>query len=398
MNLRKLQDLNFSGKKVFVRLDLNVPIKGGKIQDPTRIAEAIPTLKHILEQTDRIAIASHLGRPKGGPSPEFSMEPVGAALAEYLGKEVIVMHEFWDDQPARFLDTLRPGQVLLLDNIRFHPGEEKNDEEFAQNLIEGFDFYVNDAFGTVHRAHASVVACAEKLAPEKRAAGLLIQKEVEALDGIMHRPATPFTVVMGGAKVSDKMAVILSLINRCNNLLIGGAMAYSFLKYRGVGVGTSKVEADKMELIETIFRNAEARRVNIVLPTDHVAADKFDAGATPVTTPSVEIPQGLMGLDIGPKTIAAFSQIIKNSKTVFWNGPMGVFEWPAFAKGSLGVAHAMAEATGVRTVVGGGDSVSAVNKAGVAEKMTHISTGGGASLEFLEGQTLPGLKVLTERA
>lgn len=397
MNLRKFQSLDLTGKKVFVRLDLNVPIKSGKIQDATRIIEALPTLKHILTQTDRIAIVSHLGRPKGQPTPEFSLEPVGEALAELLGKEVILMHEFWEDQPSRFLDTLRPGQILLLENIRFQPGEEKNDSDFAQTLIEGFDYYVNDAFGTVHRAHASVVACAEKLAPEKRGAGLLIQKEVEALKTLMTNPGAPFTVVMGGAKVSDKMSVILSLLNRCNNLLIGGAMAYSFLKFKGVGVGTSKVEADKMELIETIFRNAEARRVNIVLPSDHVCAEKFSADAAATKASSAEVPAGLMGLDIGPKTVAAFSQIILNSKTVFWNGPMGVFEWPAFSLGSLGVAQAMASAVGVRTVVGGGDSVSAVNLAGVADKMSHISTGGGASLEYLEGQALPGLKVLEER-
>ena len=397
MILRKLQDLDLKGKKVFLRLDLNVPIKGGKIQDATRIEEALPSLKHILTQTNKVAVASHLGRPKGMPSKEFSLEPVGAQLAELLGKEVVLMDDFMSDSPARCLDTLGGGQVLLLENIRFDPGEEKNDSDFAQHLMDGFDYYVNDAFGTVHRAHASVTGCAEKLPPANRAAGLLIQKEVEFLNGLLHKPAHPFTVVMGGAKVSDKITVILSLLSRCNNLLIGGAMAYTFLKYRGVSVGTSRIEADKMELVETIFRNAEARKVNILLPVDHVCADKFDQGAASKSISGQDIPDGLMGLDIGSKTVEAFSSVIRSSKTVFWNGPMGVFEWPAYANGSLGVAKAMAESTAT-TVVGGGDSVSAVNKAGVADKMSHISTGGGASLEFLEGLTLPGLSVLQVRS
>jgi phosphoglycerate kinase len=262
-------------------------------------------------------------------------------------------------------------------------------------LAKGVDLYVNDAFGTAHRAHASTVGVAELLAPEKRAAGFLMEKELKALGSILQHPAAPFTVVMGGAKVSDKIAVILSLLNRCNHLIIGGAMAYTFLKYKGVAVGKSKVEEDKMDLVETIFRNAEARRVTIHLPIDHGCAAEFSESAVRQEVPTADIPDGLMGLDIGEKTAKAYADVIVNSRTVFWNGPMGVFEWPAFAKGSTAIANALAACTG-QTIIGGGDSVAAVNQAGVADRMTHISTGGGASLELLEGQTLPGVKILAK--
>lgn len=398
MKLRKLEDLDKIGalknKKVFLRLDLNVPIKKGKIQDDTRIQAALPTIKYILERTNKVAICSHLGRPKDKPEPEYSVEPVGMRLAELLKKEVCFVHDYGKESPALMLEKLTPNQFMLLENLRFYPGETKNDTAFSQNLARGFDCYVNDAFGTVHRAHASVAGVAECFPPEKRAAGFLIHTEVDALDKLIERPETPFTVVMGGAKVSDKIAVILNMLKLCNNLLIGGAMAYTFLKYRGVSIGKSTLEADKMDLVESIFRTAEARNVRIYLPQDHVAAKEFVETAQAVPVNAAAIPDGLMGLDIGPKTAQAYADVIKKSKTVFWNGPMGVFEWPAFAAGTTAVAKAMGECQG-KTVIGGGDSVSAVNKAGVASKMFHISTGGGASLEYLEGQMLPGLKVLS---
>lgn len=394
MRLRRLEDLDLAGKKVFLRLDLNVPIKAGKIVDDTRIKAAIPTVEYILERAERLAICTHLGRPKGEPDPAFSLEPVAERLGELLGVDVAFVSDYIEEPAVQVLNQLDKGQLMLLENVRFYPGETKNDREFSRILIEGFDLYVNDAFGTAHRAHASTVGAAEILRPEQRAAGFLIEKEIGALTELLHSPKHPFTVVMGGSKVSDKIGVILNLMERCNHLLIGGAMAYTFLKFRGESVGTSRVEEEKMKMVESIYRNAEARKVQIHLPVDHVCAKEFSDTAQPVEIGEASIPEGLMGLDIGPKTIEAYQEIIQSSQTVLWNGPMGVFEWKAYAKGSMAIAHAMAVCPG-KTVIGGGDSVAAVNLAGVAEKMSHISTGGGASLEFLEGKTLPGIKILT---
>lgn len=393
MQLRKIQELDLSGKKVFLRLDLNVPIKNGKIKDETRIIAALPTIKHILGVTHKLVICSHLGRPDGAPDKAYSMEPVGVRLAELLGNEVVFLDDYVNQSIEPVVEHLRPGQFALLENLRFWPGETKNALDFSQLLSRGFDFYINDAFGTLHRAHASTVGVAELMKPEQRAAGFLVQEEVTALEGIISKPQAPFTAVMGGSKVSDKIGVILNLINKCNSILIGGAMAYTFLKFKGISVGSSRIEADKMDLVAAIYRNAEARRVDIVLPVDHVVAPQFDEASVPQSVNAQSIPDGLMGLDIGPETIAKFAQIIKRSKTVLWNGPMGVFEWKNFAKGTLSIADAMAECSGT-TVIGGGDSVAAVNMAGLADKMSHISTGGGASLEFLEGKVLPGIKVL----
>ncbi len=393
MQLRTLQDLDFTGKKVFLRLDLNVPIKNGVIKDETRIVEALPTVKYILERTNKVAIASHLGRPDGEVDLKYSLEPIGARLAELLEKDVVFVNDY-DKEPAdQVLNQLNKNQFVLLENLRFNAGETKNSPEFCRQLAHGIDLYVDDAFGTAHRAHASTFGVPELLNPNKRAAGFLIEKEIKALSEIMTAPKAPFTVVMGGSKVSDKIAVILSLLNKCNHLIIGGAMAYTFLKYKGFAVGSSRVEEDRMDLVESIFRNAEARRVQIHLPVDHGCAMEFKEGVERQDVSTPQIPDGLMGLDIGPKTMQAYADVIERSSTVFWNGPMGVFEWPAFAKGSTAIAHAMARSHG-KTVIGGGDSVSAVNQAGVAAKMTHISTGGGAALEFLEGKTLPGIIVL----
>ncbi len=397
MKLRNLEDLDQNGalknKKVFLRLDLNVPIKNGKIKDDTRIQAALPTIKFLLERTSKLTLCSHLGRPKDRPEPEYSVEPVGVRLAELLKKEVAFVKDYLTESPAMLLDTLPANQIMLLENLRFNPGETKNDAVFSQKLAKGFNFYVNDAFGTVHRAHASVAGVAECFPPEHRAAGFLIHAEVNALNQLIEKPQSPFTVVMGGAKVSDKIAVLLHMMSLCNNLVIGGAMAYTFLKFRGIQVGKSTVEGDKMDLVESIYRAAEARKVKIFLPEDHVAGKEFVETTEAVNISEPAITDGLMGLDIGPKTAKIYSEVIKQSKTVFWNGPMGVFEWSAFSAGTMAIAKAMSECKG-KTVIGGGDSVSAVNKSGVADKMTHISTGGGASLEYLEGQTLPGIKVL----
>ena len=394
MQLRRLEDLDIRGKKVFLRLDLNDPIKNGVITDDTRIREALPTIQYILEHTSKLVMCSHLGRPKKGAySSDDSLEAVGVHLAELLGRDIVFCADYGTEPAIQVLSRLDPGQIMLLENLRYQDGEEKNDKDFARVLTEGFDFYVNDAFGTVHREHASVDAAAEIFPPEKRGAGLLIQREVNALESLLRSAEPPFTVIVGGSKVSDKIGVIMNLLNHCHNLVIGGAMAYTFLKYKGVDVGKSRVEEDKMNLVETIMRTADRRRVMVHLPVDHVCAAEFSENSAAVEVGGPDIPAGLMGLDIGPKTIAAYEGVIRRSRTILWNGPMGVFEWPAFAKGTMAVAHAMAACPG-KTVIGGGDSVAAVNMAGVAAKMTHISTGGGAALEFLEGRALPGIKVL----
>jgi phosphoglycerate kinase len=393
MQLRSLEDLPLDGQKVLVRLDLNVPVKNGVIGDETRIQAALPTLRYILERTSKVAVMSHLGRPKGKVDEALSLEPIGTRLAELLDRECVFVRDYVQEPLSQVLNQLDKNQFILLENLRFHEGETKNDVDFARALINGFDYYVNDAFGTLHRAHASVTGAPEQLPPEKRAAGLLVKQEIDKLSYLQSHPKAPFTAILGGAKVSDKMGVILNLLNHCNTLLIGGAMAYTFLKYQGVDVGSSKVEEDKMDLVDKIYRNAEARKVDILVPEDHVAAAEFDELAEPHPVDGPSIPAGLMGLDIGPKTISRYRDVIDQSKTILWNGPMGVFEWTSFAKGTQAIAEAVA-ACGAFTVVGGGDSVAAINQAGLADKISHVSTGGGASLEFLEGKVLPGVKVL----
>ncbi len=393
MELRTLRELDLKDKKVLVRLDLNVPLKNGAITDDSRIRAALPTLEYILGHTHKVAIMSHLGRPNGTVIMEDSLEPVGQLLSEFLNREVVFVADYMEEPVGQVMAQLSPNQVVLLENLRFHPGETANDPVFARTIAEQFDCYVDDAFGALHRAHASVVRMPELFTKNCRACGFLIEKEVGQLSTLLKGGEPPFTVVIGGAKVSDKIGVMLSLLNKCNNLVIGGAMAYTFLKFKGVNVGASRVEADKLDLVRDIYRNAEHRKVAIYLPIDHVGAKEFKEAAAPIAIDSPEIPDGIMGLDIGPKTSALYSKIIKESKTVLWNGPMGVFEWDAFAQGTLSIAHAMAESS-AHTIVGGGDSVAAVNKAKVADRMRHVSTGGGASLEFLEGKMLPGIKVL----
>lgn len=396
MQYRSLAELPFEkGQKVFLRLDLNVPMKEQVISDDTRIRAALPTLKYLLEKELKVVVCSHLGRPKDGPDPGLSLASVGESLATLTGKEVVFLDNYLAEPIENVLGQIDSSQFILLENLRFFPGEKKNDPEFCRKIGGFFDYYVNDAFGTVHRAHASVEGIPQLFPRENRAAGFLILKEVEALGKVMSNPKAPFAVVMGGSKVSDKIEVILSLLNKCTDLLIGGAMAYTFLKYKGLNIGHSRVEEDKMNLVEMIFRNAEERHVKIHLPVDHRCALEFSEAAKTEVTDSAEIRDGLMGLDIGPKTEELYSKILSNAKTILWNGPMGVFEWAAYSKGSLAIAKAMAESSAM-TIVGGGDSVAAVNNAGLADKMTHVSTGGGASLELLEGKTLPGLKVLTK--
>ncbi len=395
--LRTLMDLDFSGFNrpvVFLRLDLNVPLKAGVVTDETRITAALPTINWLLEKGCRVVMCSHLGRPKGdGYEKEFSLSPVGEKLAAHLGKEVLLCGDYLMDGFDRIVQQLAPNQLVLLENLRFHKQEQKGDKDFAKVLAKGMDFYVNDAFGTCHRADASMVAVAEEFPLERRCAGLLVQKEIDFLEGAFRNPQAPVTAIFGGAKVSDKIAILQKFTSIANNMIIGGAMAYTFLRYMGHNVGKSRVEEDKLSLVGEILRAAEARKVKIILPVDHVCATEFAEGTMPITCNTADIPDNLMGLDIGPRSSAIFADAIRSSKVVVWNGPMGVFEWDAFATGSRSVAEALAQCEG-STIVGGGDSAAAIVAFGLADKVSHVSTGGGASMELLEGKELPGIRVL----
>ncbi len=397
-----IDELSFNeGSKVFLRVDFNVPLKKGVIEDDTRITEALPTIKYLLDKKVRLCIASHLGRPKkladGSFDKDTSLKPVGERLAELLGKEVFFTENYLEEPCGQILGRFNPGEIILLENLRYHPGEEKNDADFSKTLSKGFDFYIDDAFGAVHREHASVFGIAQYFNQGKKACGFLIRKEIQALSPLLYHPDTPFAVIMGGSKVSDKIEIILNLLTRCNHLFIGGAMSYSFLKYKGVKVGTSRVEDGKLELCKSILENAEARKVAIHLPEDHICASEFNSEALAQEVKNQEIPDGLMGLDIGEKTRKSWSQILKTCKTILWNGPVGVFEWPKFQNGSRVIAETLADLSSKDqsfTVIGGGDTASCVKHFGLNDKMSHVSTGGGASLEFLEGKTLPGIKAL----
>ncbi len=391
--MRGIKDLDIAGKRVFIRVDFNVPIKNGVIGDDTRVRSSLPTIKYALERGATVILASHLGRPKGKPNPEYSLRPVAVRLSELLGTPV----EFAEDSigeaaTAAIERAARGGKVVLLENLRFHAEEEKNDPGFAAQLGKLADVYVNDAFGSAHRAHASTEGIVHQV--KETAAGLLMAAEVEYLGKILESPDRPFVAVLGGAKVSDKLEVIQNLVPRVDALLIGGAMAYTFFKAQRIPVGKSLVEADLLDAARDVVRQAQARNLRFELPVDHVVAPKLEAGA-PSETLDVGDPAigDRMGLDIGPKTIAAYRAIIAGAKTVTWNGPMGVFEIDAFAQGTIEVAKAVADVKGT-TVIGGGDSIAAVAKAGVTERITHISTGGGASLEFLGGRKLPGVVAL----
>jgi phosphoglycerate kinase len=393
---RSIKDLDLAGKRVFIRVDFNVPIKNGTIGDDTRIRASLPTIKYALDQGATVLLASHLGRPKGKPNPEYSLKPVAARLSELLGRPV----EFADDSigPAAkaAIDRAAKGnKVVLLENLRFHPEEEKNDSAFARQLAELADVYVNDAFGSAHRAHASTEGIVHHI--KASAAGLLMAAEVQYLGKILEHPDRPFVAVLGGAKVSDKLEVIQNLVPRVDALLIGGAMAYTFFKARGVPVGKSLVEEELLDAARQVQDQAKARNLRFELPSDHVVAPKLEAGAPAETLDVGDAAIGdRMGLDIGPKTIARYREVIAGARTVTWNGPMGVFEIDAFAQGTIAIAKAVADVKGT-TVIGGGDSIAAVAKAGVTDRITHISTGGGASLEYLGGRTLPGVAALTDK-
>ncbi len=396
INKLSLNDIEVRGKRVFCRVDFNVPLDAaGNVTDDTRITAALPTIRHILAQGGRLILASHLGRPKEGPEPKYSLAPAAACLAAHLGRTVAMAPDCVGPEVEALVAALKDGDVLLLENVRFHKGETKNDPALAAQMARLGDLYVNDAFGAAHRAHASTEGVARLLQPA--VAGFLLEKELRYLGQALAAPERPFVAVIGGAKVSDKIAVIENLLAKVDTLIIGGGMAYTFLKAQGRPIGKSLVEEDRLELARTLVAAAAQRGVQLLLPSDHVIAERFAADADHRVCGDDDFPADWMALDIGPVTRAAYTKALQSARMVIWNGPMGVFEFDAFAAGTLAVAHTLAESTAT-TIIGGGDSVAAVKKAGVEEKMTHISTGGGASLEFLEGKELPGVAALTDKA
>jgi phosphoglycerate kinase len=401
MSKLSIRDLSLNNHRVLMRVDFNVPLEDGRVIDDTRIRETLPTIEYALRHGARLVLVSHLGRPKGKRNLAFSLKPAAERLRMLLDKELArgenvgFCPECIGPEAEEMAGKLEQGQTLLLENLRFHPEEEANDPKFAKQLAGLADYYVNDAFGTAHRAHASTVGVTTFV--QKSAAGLLMEKELQYLGKVLRHPERPFIAILGGAKVSDKIGVIRNLLDKVDTLIIGGGMAYTFLKAQGEPVGKSLVEEDKVELARELLKEAKKHKLKFLLPTDHVVAEKIDANAIARTVPSGGIPENMMALDIGPKTVEAFTEEIGRALTIVWNGPMGVFEVSPFAKGTFKIAQAVAENVGATSIVGGGDSVSAVNAAGVADKITHISTGGGASLEFLEGKKLPGVEALTDK-
>ena len=390
MQLNTVKDADLKGKRVLIRVDFNVPVKNGVVTDATRIKAALPTIKYILDNGASVVVMSHFGRPKGQKNPDFSMAPIRAEFEKLLGTPVNLAPDVIGEEVEKEVKALKPGEVLLLENVRFYPQEEKNDPEFAKTLASYGDLYVNDAFGTAHRAHASTEGVSHFLPSY---AGFLIEKEVKYMAPLLENPEHPFVAIIGGSKVSSKITVLESLVKTCDTIVIGGGMAYTFDKAMGFSVGKSLVEDDYIETAKNFLAAAEAKGVKVILPVDHYCAEEFAEDAKPVLIESRNIPDNLMGLDIGPKTVEMIKDALKDAKSVVWNGPMGVFEFDAFAKGTEEVARALADSNAI-SVVGGGDSVAAINKFGLADKISHVSTGGGASLEFLEGKTLPGIKAL----
>jgi len=398
MNKLSIRDLDMGNKRVFVRVDFNVPLEGGRVTDDTRIRETLPTLEFARKRGARLVLASHLGRPKGTPNPKYSLRPVAAKLAELLGAPVEFAADCVGADAESKSRALANGGLLLLENVRYHAEEEANDEKFSHQLAALCDgLFVCDAFGSAHRAHASVVGITRFV--KQAAAGLLMERELAYLGKALSNPERPFVAVLGGAKVSDKIEVVENLMRVADAMLIGGGMAYTFLKSQGIPVGKSLVETDKLDLARKLIEDARQKDFRLLLPSDHVVGAEFKADTKTQTTSVNATPEGWMGLDIGPETIAKFSAELGRAKTIIWNGPMGVFEMPAFARGTLEIARAVAAATakGATTIVGGGDSVAAIHAAGLADKISHISTGGGASLEFLGGRKLPGVEALTDK-
>ncbi|MCI8595095.1 MAG: phosphoglycerate kinase [Oscillospiraceae bacterium] len=397
MNYHKktVRDVDVSGKKVLLRCDFNVPLdkETGAITDEKRIVASLPTIQYLLEHGAAVIACSHLGRPKGQVKPELSLKPVAERLGQLLNVDAQLAADVAGPDAAAKAAALQSGQVLLLENLRFQPEEEKNDPEFAKTLASFADLFVSDAFGTVHRAHASTAGVAAYL---PAVAGLLVEKELSFLGGALEEPKRPFVAILGGSKVSDKIGVLESLLTKADAILIGGGMSYTFTKALGGKIGASLLEEDRLDFAKSIMEQAETQGVQLLLPTDSVCAHEFAADAAPETFPASEIPEDMMGLDIGPETAKRYADVIQGAGTVIWNGPMGVFEFPAFAKGTAAVAEAMAASNAV-TIIGGGDSAAAANQLGFADRMTHISTGGGASLEFLEGKALPGVACLLDK-
>jgi len=394
MNKLTIKDLDLKGKRVFIRVDFNVPITDGVITDDTRIKEALPTINYAIEKEARIILASHLGRPKGKVDEKYSLKPVAKHLGKLLGREVKMASDCVGPEVSLLAHSLEDGEVLLLENLRFHKEEETNDEEFSKQLASLAEAYVNDAFGSAHRAHASVAGMTKFFT--RAASGFLMEKEIEYLGRVVSNPEKPFVVILGGAKVSDKIGVIDNLIDRINVLIIGGGMAYTFLKAEGFDIGKSLLEGDKIDLAKEIKAKAERKNVKLLLPVDNVVVKEIKDDSPPKVVSNNEIPDDYMGVDIGPKTVSAFKNALKRAKTVLWNGPLGVFEIKSFSKGTLAIASAIAE-SGALSIVGGGDSVAAIKSLGLEKKFSHLSTGGGAALEFLEGKKLPGIECLTNK-
>ncbi len=392
-----VEQLNFDNKKVLIRCDFNVPLDGnGQITDDRRITASLPTIKKVLEDGGSVILMSHLGRPKGEKKPELSLKPVAERLSQLLNKDVVIAPDCIGSETQNLKSTLNNGEVLLLENLRYHNEETKNNEDFARQLSEGADIYVNDAFGTAHRAHASTAGVTKFF--KQAAAGFLIEKELKYLGNAVDNPVRPMIAILGGAKISGKIDVIKSLFEKVDTLIIGGGMAYTFYKSQGYEIGTSLLEEDKVALAGEILKEAEEKNINLIIPVDVVVADDFNNEASTKIVAVDQIPKDYMGLDIGPKTVELFSDVIKTAKTIIWNGPVGVFEMPNFVNGIRKTADAIAEATaaGAVSVIGGGDSAAAISQFGMDEQFTHISTGGGASLEFLEGKELPGISALTD--